>query len=243
MTDSIMTQDEPQGDAAALPVRPASIPEKFWDATAGVVRLDALLKSYQELERRLAQGMPDASTEDGRAQLLKLLGRPDTPDEYQIVLPEPYLQNDPELNARLHQLGFTGEQVNAVYTLAAERLVPMILDIAAGLQAERDLSGLVDHFGGPEKWAEMARQLLSYGRKNLAPDVLRTLAASADGIKILHRMMTGAVEAGPGQIGVPVAVDGLDAVNKLMRDPKYWRDHDPATIAKVTAGFERLYQQ
>ncbi len=30
-------------------------------------------------------------------------------------------------------------------------------------------------------------------------------------------------------------------LQSLMRDPKYWRDKDPATIAKVTDGFKRIY--
>ena len=41
---------------AAAPVeRPADIPEKFWSSAEGAVRIDALLKSYNELERKLAQ--------------------------------------------------------------------------------------------------------------------------------------------------------------------------------------------
>ncbi len=27
----------------------------------------------------------------------------------------------------------------------------------------------------------------------------------------------------------------------MMRDPKYWRDKDPAYVAKVTDGFQRMY--
>jgi hypothetical protein len=27
----------------------------------------------------------------------------------------------------------------------------------------------------------------------------------------------------------------------MMRDPRYWRDRDPAFIAQVTEGFKRLY--
>ena len=32
-------------------------------------------------------------------------------------------------------------------------------------------------------------------------------------------------------------------LQSMMRDPKYWRDKDPAYIAKVTAGFEKIYSQ
>jgi Phage T7 capsid assembly protein len=30
-------------------------------------------------------------------------------------------------------------------------------------------------------------------------------------------------------------------LRSLMRDPRYWRDRDPALVAKVTEGFKRLY--
>lgn len=29
----------------------------------------------------------------------------------------------------------------------------------------------------------------------------------------------------------------------MMNDPKYWRDKDPAFIAKVTEGFKNLYAE
>jgi len=30
-------------------------------------------------------------------------------------------------------------------------------------------------------------------------------------------------------------------LRELMRDPRYWRDRDPSLVAKVAAGFERLF--
>jgi len=38
--------------------------------------------------------------------------------------------------------------------------------------------------------------------------------------------------------GQPESEAGLRA---LMRDPKYWRDHDPAIVERVKQGFQRLY--
>ena len=35
---------------------------------------------------------------------------------------------------------------------------------------------------------------------------------------------------------------GDKELHAMMRDPKYWRDRDPAFVAKVTDGFKRLYQ-
>jgi len=38
--------------------------------------------------------------------------------------------------------------------------------------------------------------------------------------------------------GAPETEESLRA---MMRDPKYWRDHDPAVVQRVRRGFQRLY--
>ena len=45
-----------------------------------------------------------------------------------------------------------------------------------------------------------------------------------------------AVDAAGGNAGATEA-----ELRELMRDPRYWRDRDPAFVAKVAAGFERLF--
>ena len=30
-------------------------------------------------------------------------------------------------------------------------------------------------------------------------------------------------------------------LTRMMRDPRYWRERDPALVAQVTEGFQRLY--
>lgn len=30
-------------------------------------------------------------------------------------------------------------------------------------------------------------------------------------------------------------------LREMMRDPKYWRDHDPETVRKIEDGFKKLY--
>ena len=75
------------------------------------------------------------------------------------------------LSRRLHQLGFTQEQAQEVYNLAAEKMVPMIAELAAEFQADREVEKLINHFGGAENWKEISRQLLSFGRQNLPPEL------------------------------------------------------------------------
>jgi hypothetical protein len=202
------------------------IPEKFKDPKTGEVRLGDLAKSYGELEKKLSS-QPSA---------------PKSPDDYCVNCEHGLFSEDKELNTRLHEKGFTNEQVQFVYDLAAEKMVPMIVGMAADYQAERELEKLIAQFGGEEKWKEVSRQLLAFGQKALPADVLDTLSSSHQGVMALYRMMKGEAPT----IGKnPAASEGGNPAERelqsMMRDPKYWRDQDPSFIAKVTEGFKTLY--
>lgn len=237
MTETNLLEQQTQDAGTA---KPDHVPDKFWDAQAGSIRTDELIKSYCELEKRLSAGFKMPEDEEGRLKILRALGLPETPDGYVIDIKDGLLQPDNDVNARLHAKGFTTEQVQEVYNLASERLVPMILDIAAEFQADREIERLVKHFGGPEQWRETSRQLLAFGKKNLPANVLEGLAGSYDGVMALYQMMKGdapsVIEEGRSAAAVSEA-----ELHSMMRDPKYWRDKDPSVIAKVTQGFKALY--
>jgi len=256
MTENLLTTPVP--DAAPIPApatpapaaggarRPANVPEKFWDPAAGRIRVEALLKSYLELERKLSSMVPmpgpDLADPD-RRRLLGALGVPERPDDYAIDCPHGLFEPDPELNARLHAEGFTPAQVQLVYDLAAERMVPLLQDLAAEFQAEREIERLVEYFGGEDRWREVSRQMLAWARKTLPPAAVEGLSGSFDGVMALYRMMTSdepaALRAGAGEGG-----DGPGderELHAMIRDPRYWRDKDPAFVAKVTDGFRRLF--
>lgn len=229
---------------APPPARPEGVPEKFWDAAAGSLRTEALLKSYVELERKLgtmiAPPADDADVE-GQRRLREALGVPARPDDYAIEAPHELLQADPEINARLHEAGFTPAQAQLVYDLAAERLLPMIDEVRDEMEAERQAERLAGHFGGHERWQVLARQLKTWGRANLAEETYAALASSYDGVLALHEMMRAREPSVLGRSDD--AKPGADEaeLRSLMRDPRYWRDRDPALVAKVTEGFKRLY--
>ena len=225
----------------SMPEGMPPVPEKFRDPETGAVRVEALLKSYLELERRLSgpAPAPEAQAPD-RPSLLKALGVPDTPDGYCITCDHGMFEADPEINSRLHGAGFSPEQAQLVYDLAAERLVPMIQELAAELQAEREIERLVTRFGGEEKWREISRQLLAWAEKNLPSAAVAGLATTYEGIIALYSMMTGAEPSTLKRAGGPAGGGDAD-LQALMRDPRYWRDRDPAVIARVTEGFQRLY--
>ena len=201
------------------------IPEKFKHPESGELKIDALLRSYKELEKKLSSG-PSA---------------PHSPEEYCINCDHGLFESDADINKRLHEKGFTQDQAQTLYDLAAERMVPMVRELNADVQADREVEKLVEHFGGPDQWREVSRQLLAFGQKNLPGDVLETLSSSYDGVLALYRMMRTeepglkrAASENPSKVGE------MD-LQSMMRDPKYWREKDPSYIAKVTEGFKKMY--
>lgn len=208
--------------------RPAGIPEKFWDEEKGELRTEALVKSYVELERKLSG--------------LSARELPARPEDYVIKIQTEILESDADLNRRLHAAGFSQEQAQLVYDLASERLMPMVAEIATLFETDGQVSRLVKHFGGEQRWRETARQLDAWGRSNLPQRVFDALSTTYEGVLAMERMMSsgepGLVRGGEAGASVPTEAD----LKKLMRDPRYWRDHDPATVDKVREGFRKLYR-
>ena len=223
--------------------RPAGVPEKFWDREAGAVRTDALLKSYVELERKLGAMVPLPGDDDqeGRERLRRALGVPASPEHYRIEVRDELVEPTPELNARLHEAGFTQDQAQLIYDLAAEHLLPVIDDAVAELRATRDAERLASQFGGEAAWQNMARQIKTWGEANLSGDVYRTLASSYDGVLAMHQMMQAREPSVLQDAEGPQSDLDEASLTRMMRDPRYWRERDPAFIAQVTEGFRRLY--
>lgn len=237
-------QSTPQTAPVKMGPQIPKVPEKFLDQETGDIRLDNLIRSYLELEKKLSTMVAAPDTEDGKRSLQKLMGVPDTPDQYELNTDHLPFSLDQDVNQRLHEKGFTPEQAQVVYDLAAEKLVPIIMELASEYEADREVEKLISAFGGQEKWAEMSRQLLAFGKKNLPEDVLDKMTGSYDGVMMLYRMMqtdsgesVTSVSTGQSMSGQPDEKE----LQSLMRDPKYWRDRDPSTIRKVTEGFQRLY--
>jgi len=213
--------------AGSMPGRPSGLPGKFWDDARGEVRLDALVKSYLELERRLGAGA--------------LRSAPPNPDAYTIKPQHDLLGPDPNINQRLHAAGFTQEQAQLVYDLAAERLMPLVAELAALFEADNQVARLIEHFGGDERWREIARQIDVWGRSRLPERMFNVLSTTYEGVLVMHRMM-GGEEPGLLRDGAANELPASEAeLKQLMRDPRYWRQQDPTVVDKVRKGFRRLY--
>ncbi len=165
------------------------------------------------------------------------MGVPETPGSYELQLDDDGLDADPEVNRRLHDAGFTQSQAQLVYDLAREYIGPMVQQTAADFEAERQTERLQKQFGGAEAWTGVSRQIQEWGKANLASAAIST---TYERCIALHQMMQSH-EPGLVRNSAPAERNGADELKAMMRDPRYWRERDPAFIRQVTDGFSRLY--
>jgi len=223
-------------------------------------RLDAVMQAVRELQQQLAGlgAAPDARPEvvqrpgerdmdrgmDGGMNPAMDRGRiPARPEDYPIEPPHPMVQPDPEVNRALHGEGFTDRQAQLVYDLAAERMLPAIEGMAREFEADRQMERLIEEFGGEDAWREAAEQLATWGRAHLPREVFEALSTTFEGVMTMHRMMTSGEPGLSRQGGDGAQRESEDELRRLMADPRYWRDRDPATVKRVQQGFQRLFPQ
>ena len=223
--------------------RPETVPEKFWDSANGTVRTDNLLQSYIELEKRLGNSLPWPNDEDheGRNRIFGALGRPDSPDDYVIDADVTGSEPDPELNKMLHEAGFTQAQANLVYRLASERLAPLLEEATIQAESAAQQIRLEHRFGGTERWQQIASDIQKWGENKFGAEALDAIASSYEGVIALHSMMNagepeiiGNAESGPASLSEA-------QLNEMVADPRYWRDHDPDFVARVSEGYVKLF--
>lgn len=231
--------------AAPMVERPADVPEEFWDKAAGTIRIEDVLREL------LALRAATAASDEAHGQMAAGLdlpssapeppGPPPNPEDYVIAPPHAFIESDPALNAKLHAAGFTQAQAQLVYELAAERLVPMVGEVISEVEARRHLDRLERHFGGEDAWRQTAAQLKSWGTAHLAPEVMTALAGSFEGILALQQMMRASEPTLLDTGMAPAAEPDEATLAEMMRDPRYWQQRDPEFVARVTAGFRKLY--
>lgn len=221
---------------------PPDVPKKFWNDETGTLRTDALLKSYHALEKRLSQQSSEARGETTGIADQPPSARPARPEDYMINIDHGLFEPDPDINQQLFDAGFSQEQAQLVYDLAASELLPIAREISEIYRSEFDRERLESYFGGEDRWREASRQIRKWGRSHLPSDAFDALATSYEGILAMHKMMGGSNE--PKAFGEgTAATSGLAETDlrQMMRSPRYWKDRDPSMITKVTEGFRRLY--
>jgi len=240
-------EQAPSEQADTAPSAPAEdIPEKFQNPETGEVRVDALVKSYQALERKLGTmiSLPNENTTEDEMRIFRqALGVPDSPEEYKLDIKNEAITQDPDVNQQLFQAGFTSKQAQLVYDLAVEKVLPILENAGAEFEAERETAHLERHFGGTEKWRAMSSQLASWGKAHLSENIMGALSSTAEGILVMHRMMTEGEPAILRSNSSATGTNGESQLHTMMKDPRYWRDRDPDFIDRVANGFQELYPE
>ncbi len=225
--------------------KPEFLPEKFWDKETETTRLEAMSKSYKELEKKFSQTIQVPKGElknEEKSKLLKLLGRPETAEEYTPTLNGIELDN--EANQTMHEAGFTHEQVQIVYNLAEKKLVPQLENAKNAGDEIREQMLLKEYFGSEKNVEAVANQVLSFAEKSFPNELAEQLCQNAKGVIGLYEMMQSSREkstlAGDGEDMQSLSNQSL---RKMMKNPKYWRDQNPEFVKKVKNGFAELYDK
>jgi hypothetical protein len=205
--------------------RPAHVPEKFWDAEKGAVKVDDVLKSYGELEKKIGQPKtpetpatpPETpATTDAAAEALKAKGV-----DYAALTAE--YQKDGKLSeatmADLASRGITAE---------------MVASHVAGLQAQTDVVKSYALEGiGEDKYG----QVVTWAKDNLGPADIEAYNKLVDGAKTKEEMKAAVANLvaryenangrEPNLLGIKGTAPNADVYRDLsqmqadMRDPRY----------------------
>ena len=150
-------------------------PGEILGREAGAVRTEALLKSYR---RARAQARHDGrrcrgdDDPEGRERLHRALGVPASPSDYRIEARARRWSSRPRRSTPgCIEAGFTQEQAQLVYDLAAEQLLPVIEDAVGELARPAEAERWRRISAAPGAWRKLARQIKTWGEANLAGDV------------------------------------------------------------------------
>lgn len=211
-----------------------TVPENFWDKDANAVNVAALLKSQADLRKQIGE---DLSPKDGA---------------YDIAIPEEYkgaIEIDKESVIYKSVCAFAKE-----HKLSPDEfndlVRPYIDDLAAPfVNAQEDLNTedqkLVKIFGNKKQEViERVNTFIQNTGLGKDPEVLNEiglLTMTASGIKALNMIATAMSPNMPMVSSSPTTNYTEDQLKEMMRDPRYYRDHEPSFVSKVTNGFKSLY--
>lgn len=237
------------GEAPPAAERPEYVPEKFWDPESGKIREEQVFKSYGELERNFR-----ARDEEMRGKISseleqeRLSARPEKPTDYEVMLPQDYVEMGIDIAAddplvafwqeQAHEFGLSPAQFNAALTRYVDTSLKSMPDAQAEMAKLGDTGKVRAEAVG--RWASRTFQAGEL-------EAIQNIATTADGVTALEKLM----EMSQNGSGPPDAMTGTtqtnqitqDELNSMMDDPRYAdpMKRDSAYVKRVEAGFEKLY--
>ncbi len=214
------------------------IPEKFLDEN-GQLNTSALVKSYCELEKKMGSmiSVPNENSDETTKQKFNhAIGVPDNANEY----PTNSLFDDESVRKKFHEIGLTAKQVEEIYNIAEKFLQPTLKNLFDMQTETNAINELKNFFGGTEKMNEALKEINAFGERFLPRDAFDELCSTPQGIQGIYKMMQSLE---PEVLMNKNVTENLtdDDLRTMMRDPKYWRDHDEEYVRKIENGFKKLY--
>ena len=211
--------------------KPEGLPEKFWDKETSNIKIKELIEDYLSLISR-----DENLLENNNRNI------PESFDKYEINYPNKMFERDEDVFKKFHEYGFTNKQAQLVYDLANERVVPLLNDVTRDYEERASYEKLYNHFGSEERFNIISRQVSDWAKQNVDPSIYDALAKTSDGVIALYNMMS----TNEPSISKDRELEenlSLEKLKELMKDPRYWRDHDKAYVEKITKGFQKLYPE
>jgi len=87
---------------------------------------------------------------------------------------------------------------------------------------------------------EAMKEINAFGEKFLPHDAFDALCSTPQGIQGIYKMMQSLEPEVFTDKNITKNLTDND-LRMMMRDPKYWRDHDEEYIRKIENGFKKLY--
>lgn len=222
------------------------VPDQFWDKESGAVNVAALLKSQTDLRKQISQ-------------------TPKAPESYELKVPEPLAgkveiaADDPFAKKAMEWAKARNLPQDAFDELAALYLEQQAGTWDADSQAvvqeiEADVARLTATLGkdAPVKIAQLDQWLsvMATGADN-KPDAgminaIKNLRITADGtLFLMHLRDKMGNPAIPGATGTAPAGGALtrEQLREMKDDPRYWKSKDKDFIAKVDAGYQKLFSE
>ena len=142
--------------------------------------------------------------------------------------------DDENVRQEFHKIGLTKKQVEKIYDIAQKFLLPVVDEIFSVEKESNAMSELKKFFGDDKKMHDAFIAIKSFGERFLPADAFNELCATPQGIQGVYKMMQSMEPS--------VQTDSSDDdLRRMMRDPKYWRDHDAEYVRKIENGFKKLY--
>jgi len=205
------------------PERPDDIPEKFWDAEKGAVRVDALLKSYRELESARGRGeaADDKPADDAAAARDALDQRGLNLDEFTREFQERG-ELTPASYEKLEKSGLSKHVVDdfiAGQQARQQIFVSAVQEAAGGAKEQQALFEWASSL--PEDEIARANEVLASGDIERAKSVIRDLKSRRE--EAMGRdpsLVDGSTRGAAGG----EAFSNWAQVKQAMSDPRYQTD-------------------